>query len=108
MDLRRPNDFQGYRYGQVNMGSENHPKWQLKVDIMHKEGVEIIRNPSYHTLDTSTNNCLHGIHGSNNNSINHHSNSISYSGIKTEYMNNTLETNNISMKEYYEVVKLVV
>jgi len=35
MDLRRPNDFQGYRYGQVNMGSENHPKWQLKVDIIY-------------------------------------------------------------------------
>jgi len=91
MDLRRPKDFTGIRFGFINESSDSNPKWITKQDkILHLENVEIIRNSSIHTTDIL------------NTSVN-----------ASSYMNshnfcNTCESNRFSIKEYGDVGKIVV
>jgi len=91
MDLRRPKDFTGTRFGFINESTNSNPRWITKQDkILNLENVEIIRNSSIHTSDI----------------LNTSVNASSY--MNSHYICNTCESNRISIKEYEYVGKIVV
>lgn len=106
MDLRRPRNFSGNRYGYIHEGHSTNTLWQTKKDTEKKEVIEIIRNPSYNNIDSILNTS-----SSNNQNTLMMNQSLYFnrsSYFNSEYLNKTLESNNIAIKEYEDVNKIYV
>ncbi len=94
MDLRRPKNFKGIRQAYINQGSVDKPVWETRMDFGGaREQIEIIRNPQHSEVNSLNTSAI---------------NTSSYVNNHSQYMNNTLESNHISIRDYDEIGKLKV